>query len=306
MFALPDAKRVRRSDLFSTRSRSASPSPDPEAAAAILRARLDAQLGAAPVVSTAPTDNDDAATAPAPNLNDNHADEADELEFRLFATPAAPSAKPTTTPTPQQKSTAASAPVQKIRLRSPSLDPDQPGGFVNPSRPHSYYFAPALDDDASSVQKRVSAVSGADVLARAARIWRGCAVPWRVTVVDPSGRKLARVCKGHGEPVADADGVGGVGGSDGDDDGARQPGRRRKSKKARVALRKKHAKGLERKEAAARAAREKEEAERAKRMEKNRKQKLKRREKERARKAGGRGEAGGGGGGDGDVVMGED
>ncbi|OMP83851.1 hypothetical protein BK809_0005232 [Diplodia seriata] len=236
-------------------------------------------------------------------MNDNNdADEADELEFRLFATPAAPSTKPTTTtPTPQQKSTA-SAPIQKIRLRSPSLDPDQPGGFTNPSRPHSYYFAPALDDDASSVQKRGSAVSGADVLARAARIWRGCAVPWRVTVLDLSGRKLARVCKGHGEPVADG---GGVGGSD--DDGARQPGRRRKSKKARVALRKKHAKGLERMEAAARAAREKEEAERAKRMEKNRKQKLKRREKERARKAGERGEAGGGGGGGGggDVVMGE-
>ncbi|KAL1630890.1 hypothetical protein SLS54_000764 [Diplodia seriata] len=242
-------------------------------------------------------------------MNANDDDEADELEFRLFATPAAPSTKPTTTtPTPQQKSTAA-APIQKIRLRSPSLDPDQPGGFVNPSRPHSYYFAPALDDDASSVQKRGSAVSGADVLARAARIWRGCAVPWRVTVVDPSGRKLARVCKGHGEPAGTAvDGVGGGGGGGSDDDGARQPGRRRKSKKARVALRKKHAKGLERKEAAARAAREKEEAERAKRMEKNRKQKLKRREKERARKAGGRGEAGGGGGGgggDGDVVMGE-
>lgn len=279
---------VRRSDLFSsasspTSSRQSSPVSDPELTA-LLRARLDEQLGTAITDAPQPASQDRARPAPA---HDDDDDEDDELEFRLFAPAKAPAAKPTKSAPSAAAAAAAArtagsenAAVQKIRLRSPSLDPDRPAGFVVAARPQSYYFAPPLASAANGADYADAAVAGDEVvrLARATR-WPGCAVPWRVSVVDAASGRLRRALEGH---VVD--------GAEGRDEEKR---RRRKSKKARIALRKKREQGLERKQAAERQKLEKEEHERAKRAEKNRKQKLKRREKERAKKAAERGEAGG-------------
>lgn len=299
------AHSVRRSDLFSsasspTSSRQSSPVSDPELTA-LLRARLDEQLGTAITDAPQPASQDPARPAPA---HDDDGDEDDELEFRLFAPAKAPAAKPTkSAPSAAaaaratgSENAAAAAAVQKIRLRSPSLDPDRPAGFVVAARPQSYYFAPSLASAAKNAEYADAAVAGDEVvrLARATR-WPGCAVPWKVSVVDAASGRLRRALERH---VVD-----GAEGGDG------EKRRRRKSKKARIALRKKREQGLERKQAAERQKMEKEEHERAKRAEKNRKQKLKRREKERAKKAAERGEAGGeveAGGENEDVDMSED
>lgn len=298
------AHSVRRSDLFSsasspTSSRQSSPVSDPELTA-LLRARLDEQLGTAITDAPQPASQDPARPAPA---HDDDGDEDDELEFRLFAPAKAPAAKPTKSApsaaaarTTGSENAAAAAAVQKIRLRSPSLDPDRPAGFVVAARPQSYYFAPSLASAAKNAEYADAAVAGDEVvrLARATR-WPGCAVPWKVSVVDAASGRLRRALERH---VVD-----GAEGGDG------EKRRRRKSKKARIALRKKREQGLERKQAAERQKMEKEEHERAKRAEKNRKQKLKRREKERAKKAAERGEAGGeveAGGENEDVDMSED
>ncbi|KAH7058872.1 hypothetical protein B0J12DRAFT_737488 [Macrophomina phaseolina] len=281
---------VRRSDLFSATSsphssRESSPADDPQLTA-FLRARLDEQLGIAIAPDAQPAQPPAAAAAAA----ENDAGEDDELEFRLFA-PTSTATKPAaaapvrTKSTAQTPSAATPAPaVQKIRLRSPSLDPDRPAGFIAPSRPESYYFAPALSSapEKQRAEYADAAVAGEEVLRRVSETrWPGCRVPWKVTVVDPVSHKSRSALEGHVGVSAGGGGGEGVG---------EKKTKRRKSKKARIALRKKKEQGLLRKVAAERQKVEKEEHERAKRAEKNRKQKLKRREKERAKKAAERGE----------------
>ncbi|GME32170.1 uncharacterized protein LTHEOB_12812 [Neofusicoccum parvum] len=268
MFDLPDAKRIRRTDLASTSpSPTSTPrsSPDPSLTAHVL-ARLNKTLDitlppAAPPAP--PTPNDDPAAS-----SDN------ELEFRLFAAPA-PDAAPNSRPA-----------VQKIRLHSPSADDNGngPGGFVVAARPAAHYFAHALEDgeNGKAAEYVDAAVSGAEVVARAAGArWAGCGVPWRVRVGEGCGR-------------VEGDGIRGG-----------REGRRRKGKKARMALRRKVRARVERKEEAERVAREREEAERAKRTARNREKKVKKKERERAKKASATAEEDDGGEKE-DVVMGED
>ncbi|GME59585.1 hypothetical protein GTA08_BOTSDO08208 [Neofusicoccum parvum] len=272
MFDLPDAKRIRRTDLASTSpSPTSTPrsSPDPSLTAHVL-ARLNKTLditlppAAPPAPPAPPTPNDDPAAS-----SDN------ELEFRLFAAPA-PDAATNSRPA-----------VQKIRLHSPSADDNGGngrGGFVVAARPAAHYFACALEDggNARAAEYVDAAVSGAEVVARAAGArWAGCGVPWRVRVGEGCGR-------------VEGDGVGGG-----------REGRRRKGKKARMALRRKVRARVERKEEAERVAREREEAERAKRTARNREKKVKKKEREKAKKASATVEEGDGGEKE-DVVMGED
>ncbi|KAL1617614.1 hypothetical protein SLS56_010904 [Neofusicoccum ribis] len=259
---------VRRTDLASTSpSPTSTPrsSPDPSPTAHVL-ARLNKALDTTLAPAAPPA-------PPAPNNNDDPSD--NELEFRLFAAPTQP---------PTADATARPA-VQKIRLHSPSADDsgNGPGGFVA-ARPAAHYFAHALEDSENgrAAEYVDAAVSGAEVVVRAAGArWAGCGVPWRVRVGEGCGR-------------VEGDGTGGG-----------REGRRRKGKKARMALRRKVRARVERKEEAERVARERGEAERAKRTARNREKKVKKKEREKAKKASATAEEGDGGEKE-DVVMGED
>ncbi|TKA63381.1 hypothetical protein B0A49_10078 [Cryomyces minteri] len=158
MFDLPNAKRVRRSDLQSPRS---SPRSSPDSALLDLfrtRVQQEHEETSAPILPTLGNGNN--------GFIDDH---AEELEFRLFAS----------------TSKAAQAPTQKIRLRSPSLDAGGPG-FIQPHRTRTYYFTGSVSPERLTEYSR-AAVSGQDVLARAQSPWPGCAYSWKVRTLTGSG-----------------------------------------------------------------------------------------------------------------------
>ncbi|KAK8200800.1 hypothetical protein M8818_006116 [Zalaria obscura] len=160
MFDLPEAKRVRRSDLDSPQS-SRSSSPD---SAVLDRLRASAQydfVTVADPVSADKIEQDDG--------------EEEELEFRLFA--------PTTTTAQDEK------PAQVIRLRSPSLEATDPG-FLNPLRDHSYYFTDDKDT-AKTEEYAIAAVAGEDLLSRSHSHWPGCTYAWKVISIPASQAKTA-------------------------------------------------------------------------------------------------------------------
>lgn len=170
---------------------------------------------------------------------------SEELEFRLFARPSASSEKTTT----------------RIRIGSPSLD-DGPPGLVNSERPREYYFRDSLSPEAEH-RLKLAAVSGEDVLSRSFTKWPGCQLPWRVTTILSTGTPIQH-------PSAQLDTV---------------KRKTRKSKKTRIAIRKKAVEVLERKAKAEESAAEKEFAEKVKRAKRNRDKKLKKRERDKAKKA---------------------
>jgi hypothetical protein len=175
--------------------------------------------------------------------------EQDEVEFRLFA------------PT----STHPDGVVSRIRVKSPEPSNDP---VVIP-RPDSYYFA-SEPTAAQKARFSYSAVSGADVLSRSRAPWPGCYLPWRVITISSSG-KVLRQLKKHASASLE------------DDDVMRK--RKRKGKKARIAIRKKIAAD---KECAGREAMSKEEREiqeKIKRAKRNHEKKVKQRERNKRKKA---------------------
>ncbi|KAF2146164.1 uncharacterized protein K452DRAFT_283456 [Aplosporella prunicola CBS 121167] len=258
MFEVPDAKRVRREDLYSPPASPRS-SPDPELADA-LRASLNQRF-----------EIDVKRHVAAPATADADADSDEELDFRLFAAPTATTtnAGPDTAPGPKPL-------AQKIRVRSPSLDPAE-AGFLAP-RPQTHYFTPGTGA-LPAAELAAAALSGKQVLQLSRAAWPGCVVPWKVVRVDAAGRELRRRVEGHACVVGE--GGGGVAGEEG------QGKKKRKGKKARIALRVKVRAREEKKAVEERMKREREEAEREKRTRRNREKKVKKRVRDKAKRVAG-------------------
>jgi hypothetical protein len=174
----------------------------------------------------------------------------DEAELRLFA---APSNAP-----PQ---------MHKIRLSSPTADSGEPGFLVK--KPRSYYFAdePTSDEEAAF---QAAAIDGKGVLELSQLPWPGCALPWKVRNISPAGMRK-EVLVGHPPMLATVE--------------EKIHKRTRKSKKTRIAIRKKLQVTKEKQSEQARLAQEKLEAEREKKTRRNREKKLKKKAKEQAKKA---------------------
>ena len=187
---------------------------------------------------------------------DAEADE--ELDFRLFAAP-------------KTGSQAAIDPGQKIRLRSPSIDPAN-AGFVQPRRPESYYFA-APPTGKQERELEAVALTGNEMVALSQTYRPGCSYSWKVLHLPPSGlsKELQLdIPSGLSRLVGDAD----------------SKKRTRPGKKYRIKIRKKLAAKSAAADARKAAAEAKEIAEQEKRTRRNREKKVKKKAKEKAKKVG--------------------
>lgn len=181
-------------------------------------------------------------------------DGEDEAELRLFA---APLDAASTTPT-----------AQKIRLSSPDAADGDPSMRLR--KPRSYYFADApTSDEYAALQ--AAAMDGKTVLALSQDPWPGCALPWKVRTISAAGLKK-EVLVGHPPALVTVT-------------EQKVPKRTRKSKKTRIAIRKKLQAAKAKQTEKARLAQEKEEAEREKRTRRNREKKLKKKARDQAKKA---------------------
>ncbi|QSZ35491.1 hypothetical protein DSL72_008361 [Monilinia vaccinii-corymbosi] len=248
MFDLPDAKRVRRSDLYN-RSSSASPEPsspiDPDACAWLHEqlASLYGAISPQPYATESvlkPELSNDAPYLPQP---DNNQDQEEEFDFRLFSNDEG----------------------GKIVLKEEVADR---GVFIVKERNKSYYFTGPIEGEKKE-EYAIAAISGEDVSqGREKRYW-AWEVPWRVRIlkVGIGGQKMV--------------------GRNGLEFSNRSNGekKRKPGKKTRIILRERRRKNEAQAEAIAKERERKEEAEREKRARKNREKKVKRKAKEKALKA---------------------
>ncbi|TVY36962.1 hypothetical protein LOCC1_G008601 [Lachnellula occidentalis] len=256
MFDVPDAKRVRRSDLYA-RSQSSSPTPsepDPELEAQ-LQARLASLYGSAfDTSATTSTSNPSAVPNGKPQPDTEAEDEPAEFEFRLFSSGKIDETKP-----------------QKIVLEVEEEETGE-GSFLR-KRDATYYFA----EKAVGEQKwkfESAALSGEEILDLAKRRAWGLEVPWRVTVLKTTGK--SKNTRGGADTMVKAEAGGEI-------------KRRRPGKKSRIILRQKKKKSDEIEEKKRRAEELKDETEREKRTRRNREKKVKKKMKEKAKKAKGAG-----------------
>ncbi|OAL55481.1 hypothetical protein IQ07DRAFT_595181 [Pyrenochaeta sp. DS3sAY3a] len=235
MADLTGAKWVRRNELESPAS-SARSSPDPDIEE-LLRSRLSQQY------TFTATAHD--------SVGENGAkSDEDEIELRLFAT--------TSNTAPQ---------ANKIRLSSPGVQAGE-GGF-RVKKPRSYYFADK-PSQAAQADLLAAAIEGKTIIELSQQPWPGCALPWKVQKISPTGMSK-QILVGHPPTLTTLE----------------EPSRKRtrKNKKTRIAIRKKHEAIKSRQEEKAKLALERDEAEREKRTRRNREKKVKRKAKEKAKKA---------------------
>ncbi|KAK4250263.1 hypothetical protein C7999DRAFT_38775 [Corynascus novoguineensis] len=292
MFEIPDAKRVRREQLYDSSSeRHSSPEADDEETAA-LRAKLNARLSGLLSLNIPPPTAAPAAAEDLSALNHHpQAEEADddndhkqpgekeqaEFEFRLFSTPAVTTA----TTTDATAGAAQPPPLPKVVLVPDEVEEAYDGPAIS-RRPLSCYIRGELSTRERE-QFQVAAVSGRDVLAWAAQRAWGLEVPWRVTRVTVSVGKIGG--KGTASAVVDR----GEGGGEGRNRKKTRPG-----KKKRIVLRKRDKIKKEKEAEAEKLKMSKEEHLREKKKRLNREKKLKRRQKEREKKMAAKGAAAGG------------
>ncbi|KAK3327268.1 hypothetical protein B0T19DRAFT_421240 [Cercophora scortea] len=262
IFALPDAKRVRREDLYDTDSvRDSSPDEHEAENKARLNARLSALLSLkldAPSMPIAAADGDDHA-ATADERADEEPDEAPEFEFRLFSTSSA---------------------SQKVVL-APLEDKHVQAEIVS-QRPLSYYIRGDLTPQERE-RFRYAAVSGRDVMQWAnQRAW-GLEVPWRVTKITLSSSSSRQV----GDKTRENNKKTTATGLPAQDPSAKAGAKKRPGKKRRIALRVKEKAEKEAAAALAMKRMTKEEHLKEKKKRLNREKKLKRRKKEKEKKLGG-------------------
>jgi hypothetical protein len=194
-------------------------------------------------------------------------DEDEEMMFQLFAPSKSTTATAQTEPRPA---------AQKIRIRSPSLDPATTG-FTHPGRPESYYLAEPLSEKAKA-EIEASAISGKQVLELSTQPQPGCAYEWKVLHIPAAQvSRAARIAAAEQTPA----GFSRLGKFE-------APAKRRRAgKKLRIKIRSKAEAAKVKQQAALQAKDAKEEAEKEKRTRRNREKKVKRKAKEKAKKAGG-------------------
>ncbi|KAJ9151432.1 hypothetical protein NKR19_g4966 [Coniochaeta hoffmannii] len=267
MFEVPDAKRVRRDELYSSGGEGdeVSHAQDDAATRAKLNERLARMfsLDAAAGISGAGDSDEELPDAPA----DSGDQDQPAFEFRLF-------------------STSGSAPKVVV------ADEDEGDGTILSSRPKSFHLKEEFTEEELARAKEV-AVDYADiVLGAQQRAW-GLEVPWRVTKITLTSGKttIATSHKGSKTKVTT------------EETGTRK----RPGKKRRVALRikekerkQKEEERKAREEEASKQRLTKEEHLREKKKRLNREKKLKRRQKEKEKKLAGKTGGEGAGAADGD------
>ncbi|AEO62659.1 8219fa1a-9cb8-4db2-8826-d286493f0173 [Thermothielavioides terrestris] len=285
MFELPDAKRVRRDELYESSSdRHSSPERD-DAEDAELRAKLNARLsgllsvdlgppGPAPATTNIGSQSPDGANQAGVDSEPKAAAKP-EFEFRLFST---------------------SAPSQKVVLVPDDEEFKYDGPAIS-QRPLSHYIRGELTPRERE-QFRFAAVTAHDVRAWAQQRAWGLEVPWRVTklTVTAVGGKGA-TGPAAAAPAA-ADGLlrqQSIEGSQGMEK-TKTKKKTRPGKKSRIVLRKRKKAKEEAAAALEKQRMSKEEHLREKKKRLNREKKLKRRRKEKEKKLAAKGAAGEGDG----------
>ncbi|KAI1171247.1 hypothetical protein F4777DRAFT_566181 [Nemania sp. FL0916] len=256
MFAFPEAKRVRRKDLYDSASDSGSAESDEDKGShnsqfdSELRAKVDAQLSGLFGLSSAAEHEDDPPT-PANNARQSDEQAEEVFAFRLFRDEA----------------------LTHTIVLSHDDDPAAvgDGGFVVPSRPQSYYIAGATSPEKESEYRSV-AVSAEYLLMDAGRRRWGLEKPWRVIHIDPDCDSASSGLNLHQAQAVE-------------EPGGTKKKRTRPGKKRRILLRVREKAVREREEAAQKQALEKEQHVQEKKKRLNRERKLKRRQKEREKKA---------------------
>ncbi|KAL2132321.1 hypothetical protein VTI74DRAFT_3957 [Chaetomium olivicolor] len=265
MFELPDAKRVRREELYDSASDRSSPERETEEDAAVreeLNARLSNLLSLDLGAATAPPSptGPEAANEPHPAESDEagggqNGDGEEVFEFRLFST----------------------SDSQKVVL-APEEEEAKFDGPAISQRPISHYIRGELTP-AEREQFRYAAVTGQDILAWAKQRAWGLEVPWRVTKITVVAKTGKGAAAGQKQPGEDAAGT---------------KKKTRPGKKRRIVLRKREKAKKQAEVAAEKQKMSKEEHLREKKKRLNREKKLKRRAKEREKKLAAKGAAGGG------------
>ncbi|KAI1853660.1 hypothetical protein JX265_004008 [Neoarthrinium moseri] len=256
MFEVPDAKRVRREDLYDELASDSDRASQDEEAARELRGKLSAQLSG---LLDFDFSSDERAAQPAKEARsqeqagngnagaeDADADEPDELafEFRLFRD---------------------EAPTHTIVIdQHDDQKASGEGAFVVPKRPMSYYMTEGPDSDALN-RIRSAAVTPDFIFADAKRRRWGLEKPWRVTHITITAKGGPQV-----EPK---------------EDDLTEGKRKRPGKKRRIILRTRAKAKAEKEEAAKKTLLDKEEHLKEKKKRLNREKKLKRRAKEKEKKA---------------------
>ncbi|KAK3378438.1 hypothetical protein B0H63DRAFT_479880, partial [Podospora didyma] len=263
MFELPDAKRVRRQDLYDSASERQSSPEDDDGQEAEVRAKLNARLSAlfALNISNAHDPMEEAVVAEAEAADGGvDANVEPEFEFRLFST---------------------SAP--KVVLAS---DAEMAGIHQGPAisrRPLSCHIRGELTPKEQE-RFQFSAVSGSQVVDGARQRAWGLEVPWRVTKITIStGEKGKNISIKPQPPSAAASFLGGQESSE-----VVQGKRKRPGKKRRIALRIKDK--AKKEQELEKMTKEEHLKEKKKRL--NRERKLKRRQKEKEKKLVNKGEGG--------------
>ncbi|KAI0600463.1 hypothetical protein F4775DRAFT_546021 [Biscogniauxia sp. FL1348] len=252
MFEIPDAKRVRREDLYGSAS-DEEDSPDDQLESAV-QEKLHARLSGLLNISFAEDESGQTDVPPDPPL-DGAVGEGPEIDgaeetgeeqfvFRLFRD---------------------EEPSHTVVLTKDDelVGQGGDGGLVVPKRPRSYYFA---DDPPPEVAKRfrMAAVSADYLLQDAKRNRWGLEKPWKVTSITIATRK-----EGH---IRDAESQ------------SSERKRKRPGKKRRIILRVREKAMKEREEAEKKQSVDKEQHLKEKKKRLNREKKLKRRAKAREAK----------------------
>ncbi|KAI1466418.1 uncharacterized protein F4812DRAFT_434002 [Daldinia caldariorum] len=265
MFEVPDAKRIRREELYDSTS-DEEPSHD-EQWDLTLREKLNAQFsglldlssvtdGAAEAQQLPGSQADDADDADDANENPKDEENSEKPQeeaftFRLFRD---------------------EEPSRKVILepQNASMEKDGNGAFVVAKRPISYYSSGEPSPEATS-RFRAAAVS-ADYLFQDSRVRRwGLEKPWKVTTITITTNKKIATPSGS----ASGNTTAGI-----------EKKKKRPGKKRRIILRTREKVKKEREEAAKRQLIEKEEHLKDKKKRLNKLKKLKRRAKEKEKKQG--------------------
>ncbi|ROW02639.1 hypothetical protein VSDG_01605 [Cytospora chrysosperma] len=268
MFEVPNAKRVRRDELYDSSSDADSNSSQNGAEDAELRARFNEQLSnllgldLSPPEPAAEQDADpDSAQRQGGAEEHEGKHEEEEFEFRLFST-----------------SSKTAAPTKVVLSASDDEGEQGEGAFLMPARPVTYYMAGEPTPEQREGYQQ-AAVTAEDILAGAGKRAWGLERPWRVVKITVSSGKSPGGPRGVVSATLTAKGQ--------EDEGAK---RKRPGKKRRIAMRIKAK--AERAQVDQKMSKEEHLREKKKRL--NREKKLKRRAKERQQRLAARGNGEGG------------
>ncbi|KAI1391037.1 uncharacterized protein F4822DRAFT_395280 [Hypoxylon trugodes] len=258
MFEVPDAKRVRREELYD--SASDEEVVQDEQLDSTLRGKLNAQLSDLLDISFGADEHvgkkqpsesliEDADRGP-DDVDDTAKSEEEAFTFRLFR---------------------GEEPSHKVILKPQGSDAekDGEGGFLVPRRPNSYYIADEPPPETAR-EFRMAAVSADYILQDAKKRRWGLEKPWKVTIINITTNKKSGALSGSVTSDATI--------------GAGKSKKKRPGKKRRIILRVREKTRKEKEEASKHQIIEKEQHLKEKKQRMNRQKKLRKRAKQREEK----------------------